>query len=759
MNAGVGAAAAGCAILLSLGQRASIGSLCLVACLGSLIGAAGYAADPGRLGALHTAVLMGIVLALARPFLQPAFVGAGDAGDYYRMFADFAQQHRSGMHEVFVGQTAFAYEGTVHTTRTSPMLYHVGALLDALSLRSLDYLILEKITLFAFFAGTALAFYLCCGRGLGMGPLPSLLNAGAFLAAPGILAPIYFSDMYATFSALPFLAIFLTAVILLGEGPNKPGNWVLLGIGSGGLFWTHPPIAAWAHLAAFFSLVSRFQEWRGFRPGTLLCAAPLLLVVAYPIVATLELGAVSVSHPREIAASLRAYHFEHPGAWTHLLWVSPDAAGSNSFKDWSSSWVLGVPAVAALLLAFAMVRRVRSLRPLLMTSAVLIFLMNGFCPRAAGWLWKLVPDVLVRITLYWPLQRFNPIVACSAFLGVACVMASLEKRVFGRRRTTTLIQGSFLALSLVLALRLQAVPASETISPGLTREVVKSDNIIVPSSNYDFMNAGLAFRYITTGRSDALSEVRLHDKSDYSRVLDIFSMRGAERPEFSSELAYKRFGIPICDKVKVPAQTITVLSFENLPPGLAGTLEIRANGASWAYLLPCAPTGDLAFGTGEFCRRSLLIRNSDPVEKVLEFYFWPLPAAQGKKIPLGTLVGYPVVPGNHYLSLNGLLPFDLNLDAPYRVEVETPRIFLNGYVAEIDGRRVPVSKSPQGLASVSVDKGPHRLTMRFEPDRLLKWSYRLAIASWIFLIGYGACIFYGRGARPRDAAASAGVRA
>jgi hypothetical protein len=746
-NISVGVVVIAYVVLILLGQSPVPGVICLIGTFGTLTAAAGFAADPSRAGVLQTAALMGIAIALMYPFLHPTFVGAGDAADYFRMFADFIEQHRSGIWEIFVGKTAFAFEGTVHTTRTSPMFYHVGVFLDLLSFQSLDHLVLEKITLLAFFCAAGFGFYLCCVRGLGMRPLPALLTAGLYLSAPGILAPIYFSDMYATFTALAFLPLFLTAIILLGDNSDRHGIWILLGVGSGGLLWTHPPMAIWAHLAAFFCLIVNWRKWTTVNPRRLWHLIPIAFILAYPIVSTFRLGSSSVVNPKEIAGLMRQRYQEYPSPWTHLFWVSSRAYGPISFKDWSLSWVLGAPVVTLSLVVLGLCQSVRRIWPLLLSIVILVLLVNGIIPSAARVLWNMIPDVVVRITLFWPLQRFNPIVICSFLLCFAALLPTLEEKLQARisRKIIGIVMGTFLALSLLLAWQMEKVPTEETQSPAATREFVKSDNIVIPTSNYEFMNQGLPFHYITTGRSDPLSEIRLHDIANYSRVIDIFSLRHPLAPENIRALIYNRFNTPICAKIVIPAKTMAVLTFEDLPPNLKGTLELRANGVSWTYTLPYrADGGDMAFGAGDARRHSLLVRNSDPTEKVLEFYFWPQADLQKQRISLGRLTSYTVAASNHYFSLDNLMPLEINLDAPYPVVVETPRIFLNGYAATVDGQNAAVFKSPQGLVAVSVDKGSHRLQVAFEADSLLKWSYRLAEGAWSYLIGYGVFLFYRR---------------
>lgn len=332
------------------------------------------------------------------------------------------------------------------------------------------------------------------------------------------------------------------------------------------------------------------------------------------------------------------------------------------------------------------------------------------------------------------------------------MLPGLEARLPGARlrKSIGIVLGAFLAASLLLAWQMQAIPTEEAQSPAATQEFVKSDNIVIPTSNYEFMNEGLPFHYITTGRSDPLSEIRLHDKSEPDRIIDIFSLRHPVIPTGTRTLAYRRFNTPLCAQIELPARALNVLTFADLPADLSGTLEVRANGVSWTYPLPfLADGGDEAFGAGPGRRHSLLVRNSDPKPKVLQFYFWPLAKFQNERIGLGTLTSYLVDAPNHYFTLDKLIPLEINLDAPYPVIVETPRIFLRGYAATVDGQPAAVLKSAQGLVSVSVDQGPHRLRVAFEADPLLKWSYRGAEAAWIFLLGYGALLFSRMTLRPQ----------
>jgi hypothetical protein len=86
-------------------------------------------------------------VALMSAFLTPALVGSGDATWYSLMASDFMAQWRAGIFPVFVGQTEFAFNGSVNPLRFAPYFQHFTGVLDLLTGHSLKFVALQNLAL------------------------------------------------------------------------------------------------------------------------------------------------------------------------------------------------------------------------------------------------------------------------------------------------------------------------------------------------------------------------------------------------------------------------------------------------------------------------------------------------------------------------------------------------------------------------------------------------------------------------------------
>ncbi|HVW20924.1 MAG TPA: hypothetical protein VHC86_06880 [Opitutaceae bacterium] len=75
-------------------------------------------------------------------------------------------------------------------------------------------------------------------------------------------------------------------------------------------------------------------------------------------------------------------------------------------------------------------------------------------------------------------------------------------------------------------------------------------------------------------------------------------------------------------------------------------------------------------------------------------------------------------------------PLRLQVDMPAAGWLETTRVFLPGYAAWLDGRRVPVKDSPEKLAMVAVPAGRHSLELRFRGTPRLWLAAVVSLATW-----------------------------
>jgi hypothetical protein len=78
---------------------------------------------------------------------------------------------------------------------------------------------------------------------------------------------------------------------------------------------------------------------------------------------------------------------------------------------------------------------------------------------------------------------------------------------------------------------------------------------------------------------------------------------------------------------------------------------------------------------------------------------------------------------------------------PYRARVtstgeawlETPRIFIEGYRAWVDGNPVEASRSPEGLVMIPVPAGASVAELSYQGPFVLRLAYWTALAGWIGL--------------------------
>ena len=88
------------------------------------------------------------------------------------------------------------------------------------------------------------------------------------------------------------------------------------------------------------------------------------------------------------------------------------------------------------------------------------------------------------------------------------------------------------------------------------------------------------------------------------------------------------------------------------------------------------------------------------------------------------------------------LPVVIENWAPYRARttvattsyLETPRIFLNGYHAEVNGRKVPVSRSPNALVMIPLQEGENLVELSYPGPWTLRLALMISLGFWCVLV-------------------------
>ena len=93
-------------------------------------------------------------------------------------------------------------------------------------------------------------------------------------------------------------------------------------------------------------------------------------------------------------------------------------------------------------------------------------------------------------------------------------------------------------------------------------------------------------------------------------------------------------------------------------------------------------------------------------------------------------------------------PYRARVNSPVAAFLETPRMFLAGYAAIVNGRPAPVVRSPSGLVMMAVAAGENQVELTYPGSVTLRISYFVSLAAWsvIGLLGLFRMLRPARGA-------------
>ncbi|HEX3730700.1 MAG TPA: hypothetical protein VHV47_12895 [Opitutaceae bacterium] len=661
----------------------------------------------GRPGLL-LAALAALVAWAYRPYLGGTLVGAGDAYHYALQVGDYVTQVRAGHFPVFIGQTEYAYNGNIHTLRTAPYFLHFAGLVDLLTGRRLGFAALLDLTLVLHALGGALAAYFA-GRALGAGDLIAAGLAALYVVSPAILGPLQTEDMVATSMALPWLPLLLWAVVAVAER-NDPwpgalaGAWLLAVI-----WWAHPAIGAWA--GALWALGWAFRLARAPQAGVswlafLTAAAGCALMSAYCFVSvrSLHLG----YDLGDIGGQRRALLDRLRDLWPGYL--VPPASGSNAnLQPGYGLWLAALAGMGAW-------GRRRWAAGLLAAAVILILLLLGAIPPVAAWLWAAVPAPVLAATNIWPVQRLGPLLAAVLWALAAVGLSRIGAASAGRRRLFGAGLLAAIAWSCVAAAPLRQHARESAATPEATAQQLDPRNLELTRASYAMF--GRFPPYFSNGRVSAPWDIRLLEPGNPGTVLTdnasavVAGLRASGPPPVLQALA------PLAAVAAEPGQGY-VLEFSFAHPEAAGDIEIFGRGLARVYSLPSSGMGK-AFGAAP---------GNSP-------YVGYMPAEHDNQaiivkasVPGAAMRAYPFDPETLPLRIDSLIPLRARVRADRPALLETPRAFVPGYRATVDGRPAPVSASPSGLAMLAVPAGEHRVEVRYAVPAAVTAAYALSLSA------------------------------
>jgi hypothetical protein len=98
------------------------------------------------------------------------------------------------------------------------------------------------------------------------------------------------------------------------------------------------------------------------------------------------------------------------------------------------------------------------------------------------------------------------------------------------------------------------------------------------------------------------------------------------------------------------------------------------------------------------------------------------------------------------LQIVRLVPYlECRFDAPEDSWLETPRMYIEGYAATVDGKPAQVAGSLESMVMVAVPAGKHTLQLRYIGSSLLRRTFFLALGGWVAVaVGLIAKVILGK---------------
>ena len=690
--------------------------------------------DRPVLAPLQWTILTAGVLSLHGPMISNGSFGAGDSYWYRIMVADFVTQWRDGVFPVFVGQSEFAFNGAVSPLRLAPGLQHLAGMLDLATFHRMSFHGLVNLTLVASYFGGAATCFFCLLKIEPGTPWLALGLSLLFSWCPGVVGLAYLGDLFMSVTTLPFLPVlFYGCWRSLRHGDRR--SVLIIAISLAAMWYCHPPIALWGTLlAAAIQLLRLGREFRNaalWRDWALaaVCFGTLTLY-AFVSVGTLGLASSPVYRPVPMENMQLSF-----SSSLHPLGTSMIDLG-NYQLGWSL-W----GALACGLVGLAMFPGRRPAAGLL--AGILILL--GFivpAPWLFNALWHALPQTIVDVTHSWPMQRFYALLAALAacFAYATLAPGSMRRPWLGWVFFPMLVFASVWSVRQVI--RFPRHGEASSTAPFVADQQLLPQNRIL--TRYSFNPFPRIPSYYSHGFIDPEMELRLLS-ADEHEVIDS-NRAGLFRPETIVRRMEGRFAVsrgnpasPILEMqpaLRLEPGRRYALTFGFEHPEFAGALRLIGTRMSRMYWLPDSGYGmklsgpSRTFGTGPDQTQTITVwTDGDQAEFIrLQFIFSGPPPVETPGFARYTLDEYdrkqlPIV-------VESWDPFRARVRSSGDTWLETPRLFMPGYVAKIDGQAVKASASREGLLRMPIRSGEHRIELSYAGPLLLRAAYYTSLAAF-----------------------------
>jgi hypothetical protein len=182
-----------------------------------------------------------------------------------------------------------------------------------------------------------------------------------------------------------------------------------------------------------------------------------------------------------------------------------------------------------------------------------------------------------------------------------------------------------------------------------------------------------------------------------------------------------------------------IWKFEFLDKKYEGLLAARGPGGFVRYYqLDSSGEPAQAFGVDRRRPKTLEVWNSqaEPQEVQLSFM---LPSAQPDFGDFARVRILPYRTEDLQVQTLGLIPYVARVSLRAPTVLETPRVYIPGYRAKVDGHPVAVEVSPEHLVMVRLPPGNHEIEVSFRPSPKLALAGLISGCGWLALAIGGGC--------------------
>ncbi len=671
-------------------------------------------------------VLLAAPLWLARGYFEPRLIGTGDALWYHHLLADAVTQFRAGVFPVYVGQSDYSFNGSVYPLRAAPYYQYFAGLIDLVTRHTLGFFALEHLTAIASLVAGAFTAY---GALVWISPTqrwPAMILALLYVMCPGVVGLFYAQDLYMSGMALPWVPLAFAATVRTFDD-NSMRPQAILAASLAALWWAHSPIALWTtFFCAVGQLVRIFRQGSGGGARAGVSALIFFVLAAYPLVSVILLstpGEAIVPYIMDRELLLRIVRDSFPSS------LQPINLGSPNLTHLQLGYALWLVLLGS---GFAWLwRRPRTVTVLLAASGLLILLLFPV-PWIGRALWLNFPETVVGMTLYWPMQRFYIIIAAIA---IVCAQRLLGEFSVGSTKMRGWVLGALVVAAVWSGLEAEkliriAQLQSDTVLD--SRRWSRLENVAVQRHTYGLFPRRPA--YFSHGVVEPRMEVRLLDPASGRIVASNYDVGGANPrwEDFQGKVDVNPGILDLDPPLTLVPGGQYLLTFNFARPDSTGLLQISGAEFFREYNLPSS--GETrSFGSAPLSEKSITLWTTTPGPETVSLRFIPTAehSKPGDYIPFAKYRLSRIDERALPVRVSSLIPFRAVVRSPQPALLESPRMFVPGYAATVNGAPVPVRKSKEGLVELSVPQGESRVELWFAGPFALKAAFWTSAAGWV----------------------------